>query len=358
MKRVLLTFAAILFAVAAVSAQAGFSFDDMMKARRIGDPQLSPDGRTVLYTVGVTDMAANKVVTQIHSIKVDGTDAKQLTKGAASNSQPRWSPDGKHIAYVTGGQVWVMEDDGDDTRQVTKISTGATNPVWSPDGRWIAFSSDVYPECATEECNKAEEEKAESSKVKARVTERLLYRHWVEWRDRKRTHVMIVPSSGGAARDLTPGDYDSPPYAASTGTDYAFSPDSSELAFLRNPDKIEATSTNSDIYTVSLSGGEARNITASNKGYDASPVYSPDGKYILFRSQPTATFEADRWRIMRYDRATRQTVELTRIRSSGGRHHVHGGRQEPAVHSGNARPRCCLLRTARAESVGTYGDVR
>lgn len=311
MKRIKILFFIIALAASAAVGQSGFTFDDMLNMRRVGDPQLSPDGRWVAYTVGVVSKAENKTLTHIFKVKLDGSDQQQLTKGTASHSQPRWSPDGKHIAYVIGGQIWVMEEDGDDAKKVTSISTGAGGPVWSPDGKWIAFGSEVYPECPSDACNKAEDDKVENSKVKAKVAERLLFKHWNEWRDRKRTHVFIIPRDGGIARDLTPGDFDSPPYAAASGVDYAFSPDSREIAFLRNPDKIEAISTNSDVYTMPLAGGDAKNITVNNKGYDASPAYTPDGKYILFRSQETATFEADRWRIMRYDRSSGQTVELT-----------------------------------------------
>ncbi len=311
MKRFLI-FLLIALSTFAVNAQSGFTFDDMMAIRRVGDPQLSPDGRTVAYTVGVVNKAENRTLTHIYTVGVDGGNPRQVTKGNASHSSPRWSPDGKHIAYVTGGQIWVMEDDGDDAKQVTRLSTGAGNPGWSPDGKWIAFVSEVYPECTSDACNKGEEDKAEAGKVKAKVTERLLYKHWNEWRDRKRSHVFIIPREGGIARDMTPGDFDSPPYAASSGVDYAFSPDSREIAYLRNPDKIEAISTNSDIYIVPLTGGSGRNITAANKGYDASPVYTTDGRFILFRSQATAAFEADRWRLMRFDRRSGETVELTR----------------------------------------------
>ncbi len=311
MKRILLPLFLALF-VAVIPAQSTFTFDEMINVRRVGDPQLSPDGKRVAYTIGVVNKSENKTLTQIYTVGVDGSNPRQLTKGTSSSSAPRWSPDGDHIAYVTGGQIWVMEDDGDDPEQVTKISTGASNPVWSPNGKWIAFSSEVYPECSSDACNRAEDEKAESSKVKAHVTDRLLYRHWVEWRDRKRAHVFVVPSEGGIARDLTPGDFDSPPYAASTGVDYAFSPDNREIAYLRNPDKIEAISTNSDIYVVPLNGGEPRNITVANKGYDVSPVFTKDGRYIIYRSQATAGFESDRWRIMRYDRRNGEIVELTR----------------------------------------------
>jgi len=315
MKRFISVLAIVLIGLCSVAfaQNRSYTVDDLLKVRRVSDPQLSPDGRHVAFTVGDVNFADNRVVNQIYLVSVNGGELKQLTNGKTSSSAPRWSPDGKKIAFTTGGQVWIMDsDDGNDKEQITKISTGAASPVWSPDGKWIAFTSDVYPDCKDDECNKKRDEQAESSKVKAHIVTRLLYKHWDEWRDVKRTHVFVVSSKGGAARELTTGDWDAPPYAAASGVDYAFSPDSSEIAFLRNPDKVEAISTNSDIYVMPLNGGAAKNITVRNRGYDASPIYTRDGKFIIYRSQATAGFEADRWRLMAYNRATGASVELTK----------------------------------------------
>jgi dipeptidyl aminopeptidase/acylaminoacyl peptidase len=300
------------FSFAASAQNRTYTVEDVMKVHRVGDPRVSPDGRLVAFTVGDVNFDANRVVTHIYLVPTSGGEIKQLTSGDRSATSPRWSPDGKKIAFTTGGQVWVMDADGDDKEQITKISTGAASPVWSPDGNWIAFTSDVHPDCNNDDCNKKKDEEAEKSKVKAHITNRLLFRHWDEWRDVKRTHVFVVSAKGGTARDLTPGDFDSPPYAAASGVDFAFSPDSRELAYLKNPDKVEAISTNSDIYLVPLAGGASRNITAGNRGYDAGPIYTRDGRYIIYRSQATAGFEADRWRLMLYNRSTGVSKELVR----------------------------------------------
>jgi len=284
--------------------------DEILKFRRVGDPQLSPDGRTVAYTVSVPDVEANRSRTRIYVVPAAGGAPKALTDEKTSASSPRWSPDGRRIAYTSGGQVYTMNASGGDVEKLTNMPLGAADPVWSPDGRMIAYAADVYPECRDMACNRRRAEEVENSKVKAQVADRLLYRHWTTWKGGTRTHIFVVPSGGGDPRDLTPGDWDAPPFSLGGMTDYAFSPDSKELAYVRNTDRSEATSTNGDVFVVPVAGGEPTRLTGDNKGADSSPRYTTDGRFIVYRSQTTPMFESDRWRLMVYDRRARTSREV------------------------------------------------
>jgi dipeptidyl aminopeptidase/acylaminoacyl peptidase len=292
-----------------------FTIEGLLSVNRVSDPQISPDGRWVAYTVSETDKAANKRNTQIYLISVQGGTPKTLTNGPASCSSPRWSPDGGKLAFVSGRdgspQVWTVEVESGDMKKVTSVSAGAAGPIWSPDGNWIAFTSDIYPECSSEQCNSNKIKEAEDSKVKAKVLTQLLFRHWDSWKDGKRTHILVVAAGGGAWRDLTPGDFDAPPFSLGGPDDYAFSPDSKELAFARNTDRVEAISTNGDIFVVPVSGGEPRRLTGDNPADDLSPQYSPNGRYIAYRSQSRPGFESDRWQLKLYDRKTSDIRSLT-----------------------------------------------
>ena len=300
---------------AADGGKHAITFDDLIKLQRVAEPAISPDGKWVAYTVATPDMDANRNATNIWMVATSGGDAIQLTQ-SGKDSSPVWSPDGRTIAFISSrsgdSQVYLLSMEGGEPKPLTKLSTGADLAIWSPDGKAIAFTSGVYPECKDDECNKKKDEEKDKNKVKAHVAEALLYRHWTHWNEGKRSHLFVIAADGsGAAKDLTEGaNYDVPPDQRGEANDINFSPDSKEICFTAVTDKVEATSTNGDLFIVPVSGGETKRIT-TQPGFDGNPVYSPDGKYIAYHAQLTAGYEADRWRVMLYDRATGKSENLT-----------------------------------------------
>jgi dipeptidyl aminopeptidase/acylaminoacyl peptidase len=194
--------------------------------------------------------------------------------------------------------------------QVTNISTEADGALWSPDGGNILFTSEVYPDCPDDVCNKTREEDRAKSKVKAMIFTRLFYRHWSSYTYSKRTHLFVVPIEGGTAHDLTPGDHDVPPFSLGGQDLYAISPDGKEIAFTSNIDEVEAISTNNEIFVVPITGGTPKKLSTS-PGSDSTPLYSPDGKWLAWRMQKRAGYESDRFRLVIYNRQSGQIQNLT-----------------------------------------------
>src|SRR5437773_4146405 len=191
-----------------------FTIDDLLKVRRVSDLQGSPKGDLVAFPITDVDRVANKGTTQIYVVPLSGGETRQLTNDEHSSASPRWSPDGEKLAFVSArdgeDQIWTIDVSSGALKKITSISTRAGDPVWSPDGNWLAFASDVYPECDNDACNKKRADSIAQTKIKAHGATRLLYRHWKAWKDGTRSHVFVVSSAGGEARDVTPGDYDAP----------------------------------------------------------------------------------------------------------------------------------------------------
>ena len=316
----------LLICVAGVSgaaqgqARRPMTFEDMMKMRRLGDIAVSPDGRWVMFSATDVDLAKNTKTSHLFIVPVAGGETRALTASLAGESRGRFSPDGKQILFESsregGQQIWLADFDTaagtiGEPHKLTSLSTETDGATWSPDGK-ILFVSAVYPECNDDDCNKKRDEEKAESKVKARVFTHLLYRHWNAFTGEKRSHLFLVSVDGGAPRDLNPGDeHEVPPFSLGGPDGYAFSPDGKEIAFEENLDPVPAISTNSDIFTLRLDDPNAKPAKISTAtGGDHSPAYSPDGKYIAWRSQERAGYESDRFRLVVYDRSTKQIKDL------------------------------------------------
>ena len=300
---------ALLTSTAAAQDKRPMAVEDLLTAIRVGDPQVSPDGRRVLFTRTTTDLASGKRNADIWMVPSDGLAApRAFIASPKGDDTPRFLRDGR-VAFFSSRdgtpQVFVASADGSAAKSVTHLAAGAQGPlVVSPDGRLVAFVSDVFPNCADEACNARSADSVEKDPVKSHVLSRLPYRHWSDWWEGVRHHVFVTELETGATRDLTPGDFDAPAHNYEDGA-IAFSPDSREVAFVskRGAKDTEMWTTNHDVWTVPVGGGALRKVTP-NLAADMQPVYSPDGRTIVVRAQRRAGFEADRWYLDAYDRTT------------------------------------------------------
>lgn len=315
MKKLFILFLIIGQFVFAQSKRA-LEIDDMFKIKRISQTTLSPDGQFVAFVLTTINYDENKGTSDIWIIDLKSGEKRNLTNTSYSENSPYWFPDSKHLAFVsmkTGTpQIFKMNvETNDEPEQLTNLSTGAVGPVVSPDGKRLLFVSEVYPDCMTDDCNKQKEEAKEKSKVKAKIFDKLMIRHWDSWRDEKRSHLFLLNIETKEIIDITErSQFDVPPIALGGKLDYVFSPDGNEICFVTNTDEFIATSTNNDLWISSLDGKVKRKITL-NKGNDNQPVYSPDGKFIAYRQMARAGFEADRQTLMLYDREKGTIQNLT-----------------------------------------------
>lgn len=298
---------------AAHAAPRGFEIADYYRTAMVGSPILSPDGNRVVFSVQRYELEKAEDWSELWMMAADGSALRRLTHGKGSPSSPAFTQDGKQILFSDdrgdGSQFWLMPIDGGEARQLTDFPIELSDALYSPDGKWIAATASVFPECGADgECTKEMEETWRDGKLNAHMADTLLYRHWTSWADGRRSHILLIDASDGkVVRDLTPGDFESPIFMLGGGRGYAWSPDSKELAFVSNRDKDQATSTNGDVWIVPLAGGDPKNITQGNKGWDGSPLYSPDGKYIAMTSQETPGYEAAQFRLALFERKSGET---------------------------------------------------
>ena len=334
------------------------TFEDMMQMRRLGATDVSPDGKWLLYSVTDVDLAKNAKINRIYIQEIEkeneGGEPKIVEGTQPGDDGARFAPDGKHILFLSSRnntqQIFIAKFDTltgsvtgtpgnvndplntvtdptssvkDRTINITRTNLQfpeADNAIWSPDSKSIVFTAEVYPDCPAivpnsdlgQKCNADRDAAQAANPVKAQIFTHLLYKHWNHFTGDKRNHLFLLDLATGQARDLTPNDpHDIPPFSTEGGCGCAISPDSKELAFTENLDEEPAISTNADIFTLDLTNPAAKpNKISTSPGGDFNPAYSPDGKYLAWRSQARASYESDKFRLLLYDRTTKQTKDL------------------------------------------------
>ena len=291
-----------------VSAQEShpFSVHDMLAMERITDPQISPDGAHIVFVVRTTDLEANRGRTDLWRVAPDGSGLRRLTTHEAGDSNPRWSVDGRTILFLSSrsgsSQVWRIPIDGGEARQVTNEPLDVSSLAVSPDGKRIAYSMDVFADCDTPQCSRDRLDAAEKSKSSGRIYDRLFIRHWDTWKDGRRSHVFVRAIEGSdPAVDVMRGmDADCPTKPFGGPEDYTFTPDGKAIVFsARDAGREEPWSTDFDLWWSPIDGlAPRRCLTKANEAWDASPVFSPDGRTLAYLAMSRPGYESDRFRIV------------------------------------------------------------
>jgi dipeptidyl aminopeptidase/acylaminoacyl peptidase len=327
---------ALLLAATLASAQTAkrpMTFEDMMHMKRLGSTAVSPDGKWLGYSVTTVDLEKNTKTAELWLQPIAGGDPIKLSVGQPGDDGIQFAPDGKHILFLSSRelasqQVYTADFDtatgsASNVRHASANWDGVDNAKWAPDSQSIAYTAEVYPDCPAivvddfatgDRCNMDRDIAIRDSKVKAQIFTHLLYRHWNHFTGDKRSHIFLAHISGESItiRDLNPNDpHDVPPFSLEGGGGFAISPDSKELAFTENLDPEPAISTNADIFTLDLTNPAAKPVKVStSQGGDFNPAYSPDGKYLAWRSQLRPGYESDKFRLLLYDRAAKTTKDL------------------------------------------------
>jgi len=297
------------------SATGVFDIDALEALGRVSSPQVSPDGKSVLFSISYESVEQNKSNADLYVMDINGANLKRITRTPKSESQAVWIDGGKRIAFIYAdsdgkAQMWAMNSDGSDRKQLTSIEDGIEGFLLSPDQSMVAFvktikfartAQDVYPDL---------------DKATGRVIDDLMYKHWDEWVTAI-PHPFVATFDGntvGTLKDVMVDEpYEAPMRPFGGVESLAWSPDSKALVYVsRKKTGVEyAISTNSDLYKYDLATGKTENLTEGMMGYDTAPAFSPDGRYMAWLSMERDGYEADKNRLFIMDLNTGVKTDLT-----------------------------------------------
>jgi dipeptidyl aminopeptidase/acylaminoacyl peptidase len=246
------------------------TIEDIFEIKLVADPNISPDGKRVAFVVTTVDRDKNGYRSAIWMAELDTSEEPyQFTGGRALDANPRWSPDGRFLAFTSNrsetGQIYVIPASGGEPWAVTNGSNAATDAVWAPSSDALYFVAKV--------------DAAEERDSDTKVIDTLKYKFDGEgfW-DGKRRQIFVVPRDGGERRQLTDGDWDS--------VQPAVSPDGSQLAFVSNRTVDRESHSKTDVWVREIASGELRQVTDSDGSY-GTPAWSPDGDRLIYTGHPT-----------------------------------------------------------------------
>ncbi len=282
-----------------------FSVEDLIAMDRIADPQVAPNGSRIVFVLSSLDREANRRRSDLWMVRTDGTGLRRLTTHEASDFNPRWSPDGGSVFFLStrsgSAQVWQLPVGPGEAQQVTDLPLGVGNLIVSPDGASLAFTLDVFPDCTTLACTRTRLDEREAEKSSGQLYDEIFVRHWDSWKDGTRSHPFVMSLADGAVRDVMAGmDADSPSKPFGGAEELTFTPDGEGLVFAaRNVGREEPWSTDFDLFFVPADGSaQPRKITTENRAWDTNPVFAPDGNTLAYLAMERPGYESDRFRIV------------------------------------------------------------
>ncbi len=312
--RTLARFLFIFIMLAAALTAGEITFDDLYGVPGYGDPQISPDASKIVFGLRLRDTDKNTSSQHLWIMKVDGSDMRQLTDGDFSEWHPRWAPDGESVFFLSrrdgASQVWQIALEGDSADRMTEVYNGVDEFELFAGGERMIFVSQTFPDCHDDNCNRKRDERLDECPVKARLYDHLLYRHYNSWDDGRVSRLYTCRIDGEDVREVYSGPHNAPTAYLGGDRDYAVSPETDEVCFAMTVDTMPAVWPNNDLYTTSMAGDDPV-ILIRNAGLDATPRYSPNGRYLAYQATSEPGYESDQRDLVLHDRQTKQNIMLT-----------------------------------------------